>query len=40
MPKKVRNKIINEYENKGYSYKDSKRIAYATMVKKGIWKRK
>lgn len=40
MPKKVRNKIMKEYEAKGYSYNDSKRIAYATMVKKGIWRGK
>ena len=25
MPKKVRNRIIKEYESKGYSYKDAKK---------------
>lgn len=38
MPKKVERKIEREYERKGYSPKRAKSIAYATMVKKGLWK--
>ncbi len=40
MPKKIEQKIMNEYEKKGYSAKKAKGIAFATMAKKGIWKRK
>lgn len=37
MPKKIERKIEREYEKKGYSPKHAKSIAYATMIKKGIW---
>lgn len=38
MPKKLERKIEREYERKGYSPKKAKSIAFATMVKKGLWK--
>lgn len=38
MPKRIERKIEREYERKGYSPKRAKSIAFATMVKKGIWK--
>lgn len=37
MPKKVEKAIEKEYTKKGYSAKKAKDIAYATMVKEGIW---
>ena len=40
MPKNIENAIIKEYISKGYSYNRAKQIAIATMVKKGIWRRK
>jgi hypothetical protein len=40
LPKAIEKALIKEYRNKGYSYNDARKIAFAIMVKKGLWKRK
>lgn len=38
MPKRVERAITREYEQRGYSKKRARAIAFATMVKRGIWR--
>lgn len=38
MPKRVERAIQREYERKGFSKKRARSIAFATMVKKHIWR--
>jgi len=40
MPKKLIRKIEHEYEEKGKSPKTAKRIAYATLNKRGLLEKK
>jgi len=40
MPKWVERKIEKEYEKKGYPVKSAKRIAFATMNKEGLLRKK
>lgn len=40
MPKKIERKIEDEYEKKGYSRKKATKIAYATMNKEGLLKKR